>query len=323
MLFIKEKEIENLVNMKSALDVFRQAYKDNAAGKIYTGGRVVEPIRGEENCGQWLTAISEAEPYFGSKFASVFPANLKKNLPSVISSISIYSAITGELVALLEANYLTAIKTGGSAGVATDLMANKNASKLGIIGSGLQAYTQVLPIQEVRELTELHVYDINPEYIDAFIEKIKKVQNRPYKIFASKTADECVSNSDIVSTCTTSLKPVFSASALKDGTHVNAVGSFTPFMQEIEDEVVTRSSRIITEHVDGLWAAAGDIIIPFEKGLITKDDVHGSVGDVITGKVSGREKESDITLYESVGSCVLDMGIAIAVYKEVLENTKA
>lgn len=317
MIYITEQEIEEIVSMKMALEVFRQAYVDCAKGLIYTGDRMVMPIRGEENCGQWLTAICDNVPFFGSKFSSVFPANLNKGLASVNSTISLYSAETGELQALLEANYLTAIKTGGSAGVATDLMARKDASKLGIIGSGLQAFTQVLAIQEVRELTELYVYDIKPEYIDSFIERIEKVKNRPYTVIAASTADECVRNSDIICTCTTSLTPVFSADAVQEGAHINAIGSFTPFMQEIEEEVVVCSSKIITEHVDGLWAAAGDVLIPFEKGRFGKEKVTGSVGDVLTGQAQTRENDSEVTLYESVGSCVLDIAIAISVYNSI------
>lgn len=317
MIYITEEQIQNIVNMPMALNVFRQAYVDNTKELIYTGGRIVMPIIDVENSGQWLTAISKSQPYFGSKFSSVFPGNLNKGLPSVMSTISLYSTETGELKALLEANYLTAIKTGGSAGVATDVMARKDASKLGIIGSGLQAFTQVLAIQEVRDLEELHVYDIKPEYVEGFIERIKKVQNRPYKIIAEPTADACVAASDIICTCTTSHTPVFSAKALQPGTHVNAIGSFTPYMQEIEDEVVVMSSRIITEHVDGLWAAAGDVIIPVEKGLVSKEKVVGSVGDVLVGNVIARENDTEITLYESVGSCVLDVAIAIASFEEI------
>lgn len=314
MICISEKQIEEVVTMKMALPVFRQAYEDCVNGDIYAGDRIVMPIRGEENCGQWLVANCKNVPFFGSKFSSVFPGNVSKGIPSVISKISLYSAETGELLALIDANYLTAIKTGGSAGIATDLMARKDASRLGIIGSGLQAFSQILAIQEVRELTELYIYDIFPDRVENFIKKIEKIQNRPYKIIAAKTADECVSASDIISTCTTSLKPVFSAGALQPGTHINAIGSFTPFMQEIDDETVIKSSKVITEHVDGLWAAAGDILIPFNKGMITEEKVNGSVGDVLTKRIAGRENDEEITLYESVGSCVLDIAIAIAVY---------
>lgn len=319
MVIITEEQVKNIVDMKMALPIFRNAFESCVKGEMYAGGRIVIPVRGEENCAQWLVANCTEVPVFGAKFASVFPANVDKGMTSVLSQISLYSAETGEPLAIIGANYLTAIKTGGSAGIATELMARKDASKLGIIGTGIQAFTQVLAIQEVRELTELYVYDIIPERMDSFIEDIKAVQNRPYSIIKCETADECVQNSDIVSACTTSLTPVFSPEAIKPGTHLNAVGSFTPFMQEIHEEVVVKAGRITTEHLDGLWAAAGDVLIPVEKGLISKDKVVGTVGDVLVGNVVGRENEDEITMFESVGSCVLDVAIAIATYNEIVK----
>lgn len=315
MVSISEEQVQETMNISLALETIREAYKASAEGKRYAPGRVVGPIRGEENCGQWLVANCLDIPYFGSKFSAVFKDNISKGLPSVISKISLFSAETGEQVALIDANYLTAIKTGGSAGVATDVMARKDAHCLGVIGTGMQAYTQVLAVQEVRELTELRIYDSVSDRVDQFADRIAKVKNKPYKIIKCKTADELAANSDIICTCTPSLTPVFDGSKLKEGTHINAIGSFTPFMQEIDDETVVKAARIITEHVDGLWEAAGDILIPVEKGLLSKEKVVGSVGDCLVGKVKARENDEEITLYESVGSCVLDVSIAVATFE--------
>lgn len=314
MLLINEKQVQEVVTIKMTLPVLKKAYEDCVKGEIYAGNRVFMPVRGQENVGQWLVANFTNAPYFGSKFSSVFPGNIFKGMPSVMSKVSLYSAETGDLLALIDANYLTAIKTAGSAAIATDILARKDACRLGIIGSGLQAFSQVLAIQEVREIKELYIFDIASERVKSFIEHIKKVQNRPYRIIEARTADDCVSSSDILCTCTTSLTPVFSGSNVKPGTHINAIGSFTSFMQEIDEETVIRSDKIITEHVEGLWEAAGDIIIPFEKGLITEDKIDGSIGDILTNKISGRDNNQQITLYESVGSGVLDIALSIAVY---------
>ncbi|MCR8928870.1 ornithine cyclodeaminase family protein [Priestia megaterium] len=323
---ITEEQVQDILDMKLVLPVIREAYEDCVEGKIYAGNRIFMPIRGEKNVGQWLVANCTNKPFFGSKFSSLFQGNLKKGLPSSISKISLYSAETGELQALIDANYLTAIKTGGSAAIATDLMAREDANKLGVIGSGIQAFSQVLAIQEIRPIEELYVYDINPERVESFIERIDTIKNRPYKIIAAKTAEECVSSSDIICTCTTSLTPVFKGSSVKSGTHINAIGSFTSFMQEIDTETVLKSDKVITEHVEGLWEAAGDILIPFEQGKITEDKVSGTVGDVLTGKIPKRENEQEITLYESVGSGVLDIALSIAVYdklvKELVKDVK-
>lgn len=316
MLFITEEQVQNVITMSKAILISRKAYTDCVNGSMYAGGRIVLPIRGDENCGQWLVANCIDVPIFGSKFSSIFPANVKRGMLREYAKINLYSAETGELLSIIDANYLTGVKTGASAGIATDLMARKDANRLGVVGTGVQAITQVLAVQEVRELKELRVFDMDSSRMDAFAERVQAVQNRPYKIIKTKTADECVSGSDIVTTCTTALTPVFHSEALNPGTHLNAIGSFKPFMQEIDEGTVIKANKIITEHVDGLWEAAGDILIPYKKGLIGKEKVIGSVGEVLMGKVNGRENKEEITLYESVGSCVLDIAIAIEIYNE-------
>lgn len=316
---ITEEYVRGVLSMDFVISTIKEAYKDAVEGKIYAGNRIFMPVRGEENVGQWLVANSTNKPYFGSKFSSVFPGNSKLGLPSTISKISLYSAETGELQSLIDANFLTAIKTGGSAAVATDLMARKDASTLGIIGTGLQAFSQVAAIQEVRDIEELYVFDLNPERVSAFTEQIKGIQNKPYNIIPADSADDCVASSDIVCTCTTSKVPVFNGSALKEGTHINAIGSFTSFMQELDSDTVVKADKIITEHTEDLWEAAGDILIPYEAGEITKDKVCGTVGEVLTGKISKRETDHEITLNESVGSGVLDIALSIAVHEHLLK----
>lgn len=322
MQIINENQVKKFLSMGNVIDVVKKLYIENTEGEIYAGNRIYMPIRGEENVGQWLVANSLSQPFFGSKFSSVFPNNVTIGLPSTISKISLYSAETGELQALIDANYLTAIKTGASAAVATDLMARKNASVLSIIGTGLQAYSQVLAIQEVRKLEKVYVYDVVPERINNFISLLEKEKKYDYTIIAAASGDECAEQADIICTCTTAKSPVFSGNRLKPGTHVNAIGSFTPFMQEIDEDTVLKATKILTEHVDGLWEAAGDILIPFSNGKVTKDDVTGSIGDALTKKVSARDNDKEITLYESVGSGVLDIGLSIYIYQSFHKEEK-
>lgn len=275
------------------------------------------PVNEGGNKGQWLTANYPAESFFGTKFSAVFPGNLKTGLPATISTISLYSNRTGELEAVIEANALTAMKTAGSAAIATDLLSSKASSTLAIIGSGLQAFDQVLAIREVRAIRHVIIYDLNRERAEKFVHDLQAVDGYDVKTTIGDSADDAVAAADIVCTCTTSRLPVFKGSSLRPGTHINAIGSYAPDMQEIDAETVVRAQRLITEHVDGLWAAAGDILDPFEKGLISKSKVDGSVGDVLAGSVPRRKNEDEITLYESVGSAALDLAIAAEVYRKV------
>ncbi len=317
MLQISEDKVEKTLTVDNTIKAIKEAYINNSKGKIYMPSRVYMPVRGEENVGQWLIANDLIDPYFGTKFSAVFPHNRKKGLPVTSSQISLYSAEDGQLVALIDANYLTAIKTGGSAAVATELLAKKDAHVLAVIGSGFQSFAQVMMIQHVRKLTKLYVFDTNNDRFAAFAEKIKQIQEYPFEILQASSADEAVANADIICTCTPSHTPVFDGNRLKPGTLVNAIGSFTPEMEEIDSTTVVRADKIFTEHVDGLWKAAGDILIPYKRGIITKDSVTGSLADILTGAKQGRVSDEQIILYESVGSGVLDIALAIQVYKAI------
>lgn len=314
ILLISEEQAMQTLDMDACLDVVRRAFIRYHKGEMYPGGRIAMPLGGE-NAGQWLTAVCTEQPYFGFKFSAVFPNNKQCGMPCDQSTISLFSSVNGEQLALIGANYLTALKTGAAAGVATDVCANKDAGSLGIIGTGYQAYTQVMAIERVRRLRELRLYNRSASRMEEFARRIAETQSYPYDIVQCSSANACVEGADIVCTATPSRTPVFDTQALQPGTHINAIGSFTPEMQELPEGAVQRASYIVTEHTDGLWEAAGDVLIPFEKGLIARDKVRGSVADVLCGNIAGRRTEDEITLYESVGSCVLDIAIAIAVYE--------
>ncbi|MCI2061820.1 MAG: hypothetical protein LKJ83_03510 [Eubacteriaceae bacterium] len=314
MIIIPEEQAAKAIDIRQTMDAVKGAFRACSAGEMYPGGRIVMPISGEHNNGQWLTAVCRNMPYFGSKFSAVFPGNKECGMPVDQSTISLYSNVNGEQLALIGANYLTALKTGAGAGVATDLLARKDACSLGIIGTGFQAYAQVLAIQEIRELKQLRLFNRHADRLEAFAEKAAKAANRDYEIIKCGSADECAAESDIICTVTPSREPVLADAAVRPGTHINAIGSFTPDSHEIEEKTVARASFITTEHVDAVWQTAGDILIPFNKGMIGKDKVRFSVGDVLSGSVQGRTDDKGITIYESIGSCVLDLAVAIAVY---------
>ncbi len=174
-----------------------------------------------------------------------------------------------------------------------------------------------MAIQEVRQLDKLIISDLDEKRLESFVKQVEASKNRDYEIVKATSNDALVEESDIICTCTTSHKPVFNGEKLRPGTHVNAIGSYTLFMQEIDETTVTRADKIVTEHTEGLWEATGDILIPFDKGLITKDAVTGSLGEAIVGKIPLRGSDDEITLHESVGSGVLDIALSIFIYEKL------
>ena len=247
----------------------------------------------------------------------MFSKNPSAGKPATVSTISLYSSQTGELVALVVANILTSIKTTAGAAIATELLARKNASRPCIIGTGLQAFDQALAIRRVRDIREVIVFELDHKRVEKFVASLEAAEGWDIKTTVAQSADAAVAEADIVCTCTTSRKPTSNGSILKLGTHINAICLYSSDIQEIDCETVMRADCVIIKHVEGLWAAAGDLLNLLEKGLITESKVNGFVVDLLKGTILGRVGDSEITLCESVGSTVLDLALAIETLRKV------
>ena len=317
VLYLKESRVISLLPMELAVDKVRQAQKEYAQGLIRVPGRITMEVRGPEQACLFLPAVHHAKPFYAFKQASSFAQNPSRGRPTVQSQIFLYSAETGDLLAVIEAVGLTALKTGAASAVASDYLARREARSLGIIGTGIQAQTQLQGLALVRDLKEARVFDLDPARAQGFAawagERFPGLEVRP-----APSAEEAVGGADIIVTCTTSLKPVFSAEALSPGAHINAVGSFTPAMQEIDAETVARADLVYTDSEADCWEVAGDLLAPLEQGLIGRDRIAGEIGELAAGEKPGRTGEEQVTIYESVGFAPLDLACAVAVYEKAV-----
>jgi len=135
-------------------------------------------------------------------------------------------------------------------------------------------------------------------------------------VVVAATSDGCVRGADIVVTATTSTVPVFSGDSLGEGVHINAVGSFTPFMQEIDTKTFLRAGKIVCDSEEETWTVAGDLLVPLKEGKISRQAIYSNLGDIVAGKKPGRENDREITIYESVGFAALDIAVAAAAYRK-------
>lgn len=280
--------------------------------------RVTLRVRDENNDAIFLVANYRSMPFYGIKQASSFPSNVAKGKTTVMSNIQLYSAETGEPLAIVSANHLTAMKTGAASAVATKYLAQKGDVVQAIIGTAVQARTQLSAIQQVGDLKEVKVYDMDRQQAEEFVKYAEAVKNKDYPIVIADSANECIHGADIVTTVTTSTTPVFEDEYLAEGAHINAVGSFTPEMQEIAGKTVVRADKIVTDNQEGTWKVGGDLLVPLRQGKISKSKLHGELGDIVTGKIPGREHQEEITIYESVGFAALDIAVAVASYEKCL-----
>lgn len=314
MIRISENDVINLLPIDRAIEVVEQAFIDYATGMITVGNRGTLDVTSEGNACLFLPAVHRDKNLFTLKYAASFPSCAAMGLPTVQSVIWLFSAETGEVLAMIQANALTAIKTGAASAVATRHLANTDARILTVIGSGEQAKTQLMGISQVRHLKEVRLVDLDLEKCTVLKSWAEKKLNENIRIVISTSADEATKNADIIVTCTTSSRPVLHGNCVKPGAHVNAIGSFTPTMQEIDEQTVLRSNKIVADSIQEAWRCAGDLIVPLNKRLISKTSPIAELGDIITKKINGRMSAADITLYESVGFAPLDLAVAIETY---------
>lgn len=315
MLLLSETDIVNHFSMNEAIDATKQALK------TYSEGQAIVPLRTNVSVaphhGQSLfmpAYVGNDVDAFGMKIVSVYPDNVAKNLPSVPATVIVLNPTTGIVDAVMDGTYLTQLRTGAVQGAATELLARKDAEIGALIGTGGQAASQLEAMLTVRDLKEVRVFSRNIERAEAFAKKM--AERFDCKIFATKTCQECVENADIITTVTTSNLPTFKAEWIKPGAHINGMGSYTPDMQEMPKEILQKADAIVFDTTDGVLEEAGDFLIPLKEGSINKDNFNGELGQLILGEISGRKSETDITVFKSVGSAVLDVVAGQAIVKK-------
>jgi alanine dehydrogenase len=245
------------------------------------------------------------------KIVSVFSRNPERGLPTLHALVVAVDAETGAPVALLEGAALTALRTGAASGAATDVLARPDAHRAAIIGSGVQARTQLQAICTVRDIETVWIYSLDDEGARRMVNGMAGESGIPADLRLAVSPSEAVQEADVICTATTSSTPVFPDEAVRPGTHINAIGSFTPTMQEI-DASLLRRSLLVVDSIQAALAETGDLILPIQEGILTPDDIYTELGDVLAGKAPGRTDPTQVTLFKSVGLAVQDAVAASA-----------
>jgi ornithine cyclodeaminase/alanine dehydrogenase-like protein (mu-crystallin family) len=250
------------------------------------------------------------------KIVSVFPGNVERGLPTIHALVIALDSATGRPLAILEGGSLTAIRTGAGSGAATDLLARADAGIVALLGSGVQARTQLKAVCSVRRVREVRVYSPDREQARRLAADLAGTGPIPAHLVVSPDPDSAVQGADIICAATTSATPVFDGRLLKPGAHVNAIGSFRPDVQEV-DETTVRRALVVVDSREAALAETGDLIIPLAAGAITEDHVAAELGEIVNGSKPGRESEEQITLFKSVGLAVQDVAAAGIVLRNV------
>lgn len=307
-------------NVRRALPMRAAIRAMKAAFQQFSDGEATVPLRSriEVEDANGIALFMPAHVKGGSevsagtlavKAVSVFGDNPRRNLPVIHAIVLVLNASTGQPLALMEGGTLTAVRTGAGSGAATDLLASAEARTVAIFGSGVQARTQLEAVCTIRTIERVWVFSPTPTSTHKFASEMSGKGPIPSEVLVAKSPQEAVAEADIICTATTSSRPVFDSKHLQPGAHINGVGSYTPAMQEVDVETVRRS-LIIVDSRESAMAEAGDLIIPMQEGLISKENIHAEIGEVISGTRPGRTSEGQITFFKSCGIAVQDAAAA-------------
>jgi len=312
MLILTADDIRRALPMRAAIDSQKKAYASLVTGNSVLPLRTPVTIPTQNAVTLFMPARVEND--LGAKIVSVFPKNVDRNLPMIHGVVILIDSETGAPIALMDATYLTALRTGAGAGAATELLARPGSSIAAIIGSGTQAKTQLLAMCEARPITEARIHSPNALHVSRFIEEMQSQVKA--KLIAASSSREAIKDADIICAATTSGTPVFEGRDLKPGAHVNGVGAYTLQMKEIDNETIRRAKKVFVDSRQTAFAEAGDVMDAIRNKVITENDLI-EIGAVAAGQYASRA-DSDITFFKSCGIAVQD----VAAGGEVLRRAR-
>jgi len=240
----------------------------------------------------------------------------KYNLPTILGKMLLQDPETGDVICIMDAAYLTAVRTGAASGVATKHLARRDRGQtVGIFGAGVQARAQLWAMTVVRDIARAYVFDISREAVRNFIQEMGAQLD--LEIIEADTPERVLEEADIICTATSSPTPVFPGEKVREGTHLNCVGSHTPETRELDSAIIKRA-KIIADSRQACLNEAGDILIPLREGAIDESHLHAELGEIITGKKPARTDEKEITVFKSTGLAIQDAAAAKLVYDKAV-----
>lgn len=239
-----------------------------------------------------------------------------QGLPTILGVVLLLDIKTGAILSMMDGACITALRTGAAGGIATKLLARERAETVAIFGCGTQGKTQLEAICCVRPIKQVFLFDLNEEVAHKL--KIEMQERLGIHIKVLKNT-EYLREADIICTATHSENPLFDQKDISKGTHINAIGSYKPHMQEI-DPVLIKSSRLFVDSKESVLQESGDLIKPINNQIFTNGVIEAEIGEIISKKVKGRQNENEISIFKSVGLGVQDLFVANMIYEKYLQQ---
>ncbi|MDQ6800906.1 MAG: ornithine cyclodeaminase family protein [Acidobacteriota bacterium] len=299
ILILNEHEVTQMLTMRDCIRVMEEALADLARGKVTNPLRNV--IRAEGASG-FLGLMPAYRGDYGLKEVCVFPGNPARGLDTHLGAVLLHSGDTGQLLAVINASAITAIRTAAVSAVATRLLARDDARVLAILGAGVQAKSHLEAIPVVRKIDEVRIFSRSEGKAGALATGNRKL---------AKSAEEAVRGADIIVTATSSKEPVIQREWIKPGAHINAVGSSIKTTRELDSETV-KAASLFVDRRESTLNESGDYLM----AGVGPDHIRAELGEILIGKAKGRTSKDEITLFKSLGLAIEDLASAQFLFGE-------
>lgn len=314
-------DVQQCLTMPDAITMMRVAFRALATSRATMPQRAAIELP-EQAVALLMPSLvqTEAQHIFGLKIITVMPRNPFRSLPLSFASVLLLDATTGRTLAVMEGGWLTAMRTGAVAGLATDLLARQDASILALFGAGAQAVTQVLAMQSVRPVQEVRVVNRSEERYQRLVTTLQELLGPACPaIRRANSAHDALIDASLVVCATTATAPLFSYADVIPGVHINAIGAFTPQMCEVGPDTLAHA-QIVIDQREAALTEAGDLLQAFAVGAIAGPEQWQELGTLLNDEQVVQRQPTDITFFKSVGIAVQDVAVAWHVYQYACTN---
>ena len=315
VLILTREQVQSVIDMREVLEKVRGVYQLKSKGES-----VIWPLVNyefpQENAAMDIRSgyVMGDEQLHGLKMLNNFPANTEKGLPPFNGLMMVYDSNTGIPIGIMDASYITCMRTGAAGAIGVDALARKDAKTLMILGAGKQAPFQIAATLILRPQIEkvIIVDPVNYPQAQGLAERIAKQLREEFSVDASgvefiaeESAEKAVKQADAVITVTRATKPMIMKDWVKPGTHFSCLGSDMEGKEEIDENIFTGAKVYADDKVQCM--RVGEMEIPIAKGAFKKEDIMGEIGDLLLGTVKGRENDTETTIFDATGLYILDL----------------
>jgi alanine dehydrogenase len=317
MLLLSESDVRAVLPMHDLIETMHSALAELSAGRVQQPLRTVLDVGPQHAFFGVMPAFIPQSGALGTKLVTVFGSNVAIGLPSHLATILLLDSSTGALLSVMDGRYITEARTAAVSAVSVKLLAHPQASRLAIIGSGVQARSHLRAIACVRALTEVRIWSPNERSRAQFVEEMR--HETTATLTAVSSARDAVDDADLIVLATASREPVVRSEWIAEGAHIAAVGACRPDQREMDTALVARA-RVFVDSRRGALAEAGDLVIPMNEGAFDATHIAGELGEVAGDAVAARTSHREITLFKSLGMAVEDVAAAHLAYQRARER---